>query len=38
VPQTAFRDGSNRIEVFIVDGTSTNPRLVRLGPDDKGPH
>jgi len=38
VPQTAFRDGPNRIEVFIVDGTNTNPRLVRLGPDDKGQH
>ena len=38
VPQTAFRDGPNRIEVFIVDGTNTNPRLVRLGPDDQGQH
>ena len=33
VPPTAFRDGVNRIEVFIVDGTSANPRLVRLGPN-----
>jgi len=38
VPPTAFRDGFNRIEVFIVDGTNTNPRLVRLGPDSQGQH
>lgn len=38
MPQTAFRDGPNRIEVFIVDGKNTNLRLVRLGPDDQGQH
>jgi len=36
VPKTSFRDGPNRIEVFIVDGKNTNLRLVRLGPDDRG--
>jgi len=37
VPPTAFRDGPNRIEVFII-GTDANRRLVRLGPDDYARH
>ncbi len=36
VPPMTFRDGANRIEVFIVDDTKTDPRLVQLGPGGQG--
>ena len=31
VPETAFRDGSNRVELLSILGTRSAPRLIRLG-------
>jgi hypothetical protein len=31
VPESAFREGSNRVDVFAVEGRNTEPYLVPLG-------
>jgi len=31
VPETVFREGQNRVELFSIDGTASEPRLIRLG-------
>jgi hypothetical protein len=34
VPETAFRNGFNRVEVLSIDGAGVAPRLTRLGQND----
>ncbi len=36
VPPTAFRNGPNQIDVFLVKGGASTPHLVRLGASEKG--
>jgi len=36
VPETAFRDGFNRVEILSVEGTPSAPRLIRLGENGAG--
>jgi hypothetical protein len=31
VPETFFREGMNRIQLFAIEGTRADPRLIRLG-------
>jgi hypothetical protein len=31
VPETVFREGQNRVELFSIDGTKSEARLIRLG-------
>jgi hypothetical protein len=35
VPDTAFRDGFNRIELLSVEGTRATPRFTRIGQNDE---
>ena len=36
VPPTTFRDGFNRVEVFLVEGGGSTTQLIRLGASEEG--
>ena len=38
VPETAFRDGFNRLELLSVEGTRSAPRFVRIGQNQSAEH